>query len=163
MAQQQREPDGDDEHVDEPGAPSPQRAPDAALDRPAQQGAEDHRGEGGGDEVPARTGRGGVEEEREGGADRDELTVREVDQVDGAEDQREPDRCDRDDHSELDTVDQRLQSARGERGAARDFLTLGPRKDRGRHHEDQGEARHEHPLIAHGGSGTSRTSLMGSV
>ncbi|MGW0331741.1 hypothetical protein ACWD0J_07680 [Streptomyces sp. NPDC003011] len=57
--------------------------------------------------------------------------------------------------TELDTVDQRLQSARGERGAARDVLTLCPRGDHGHHDEDQGEARYEHPLIAHGGSGMS--------
>ncbi|CAM5390129.1 hypothetical protein SSPIM334S_08522 [Streptomyces spiroverticillatus] len=56
-----------------------------------------------------------------------------------------------------------LQSARGECGAARDFLTLCPRGDRGHRYEDQGEGRYEHPLIAHDGSGTSLTSLTGSV
>src|SRR5690625_4155637 len=111
VPQQQGETDRDDEQVDSPGPAAAQRPPEPSLQTTGEYSADHHGEHGCDDQRHTRTARSGVEEEGHHGADRDELTVGEVDQPRGPEHEREPDGRDRDDPAVLDAVEQDLGQA----------------------------------------------------
>ena len=106
VAHRQGDSDRHDHHRGEAGRSMPQRPPQALFEGRAEQTRGDDRGQRGEDHVDPMIR---VQDERDERAERDHLAVGEVGQTGGAEDQRQSDRGDGDDHRQLQAVGQRLR------------------------------------------------------
>ena len=106
LDEDEREADRDDEEAHDPGAPLPDRAPEAELERDPEERRHHHCEERSEDQALAP---GHVHDERHVRAEDEVLAVGEVDDLEDPVDEREADRRDRDDRSGHEAVRNELE------------------------------------------------------